>query len=249
MDTTAEGGATGRSGQTTSGAHGSRTAPVLPRKVFGAPQVQNLSYRGIDAPTPARTERLPPPMGKYFLSKRKKVPKANAARRYGKRLLLPILTAGLTMSRAMEPEWRYHTGAERSCSPFPPSNGRAFSLRCLSPPAPAQLAGGILNPCGRMRRRKLNACATTKGQCEIQSTLAFSASHEARRRMAVFAVQLAGICTRPASREACRRAAVKLAKLHVLRPCARFGAHTVQRYRAARRRKAGCPWTGLPLAD
>ena len=27
--------------------------------------------------------------------------------------------------------------------------------------------------------------------------------------MAVFAVQLAGICTRPASREACRRAAVK----------------------------------------
>ena len=48
-----------------------------------------------------------------------------------------------------------------------------------------------------------------KGQREIKSTLALFASHEARRRMAVFAVQLAGICTRPASREALRRAAVK----------------------------------------
>ena len=35
------------------------------------------------------------------------------------------------------------------------------------------------------------------------------ASHEARRRMAVFAMQLAGICTRPASRGACRATAVK----------------------------------------
>ena len=48
-----------------------------------------------------------------------------------------------------------------------------------------------------------------KGQRVSESTLAFSASHEARRRMAVFAVQLAGICTRPASREARCRAAVK----------------------------------------
>jgi len=48
-----------------------------------------------------------------------------------------------------------------------------------------------------------------KGQREIKSTLALFASHEARRRMAVFAVQLAGICTRPASREALCRAAVK----------------------------------------
>ena len=35
------------------------------------------------------------------------------------------------------------------------------------------------------------------------------ASHEARRRMAVFAMQLAGICTRPASRGTCRATAVK----------------------------------------
>ena len=49
----------------------------------------------------------------------------------------------------------------------------------------------------------------TKGQRDFISTLAFIASHEARRRMAVFAVQLAGIRIRPASREALRRAAVK----------------------------------------
>ena len=56
---------------------------------------------------------------------------------------------------------------------------------------------------------RLEYSCNTKGQHDFKSTLAFLASHEARRRMAVFAVQLAGICTRPASREALRRAAVK----------------------------------------
>ena len=49
---------------------------------------------------------------------------------------------------------------------------------------------------------------STKGQREVKITLAFIASHEARRRMAVYTMQLAGSRTRPASREACRRAAV-----------------------------------------
>ena len=47
-----------------------------------------------------------------------------------------------------------------------------------------------------------------KGQREIKITLAFLASHEACRRMAVYTRQLAGSRTRPASREACCRAAV-----------------------------------------
>ena len=48
--------------------------------------------------------------------------------------------------------------------------------------------------------------------------LAFIASHEACCRMAVYAMQPAGSRTRPASREACRRAAVKPpAKSHVPR--------------------------------
>ena len=47
-----------------------------------------------------------------------------------------------------------------------------------------------------------------KGQRDFKSTLAFLASHEARRRMAVLSIQLAGSYTRPVSREACCRAAV-----------------------------------------
>ena len=48
----------------------------------------------------------------------------------------------------------------------------------------------------------------TKGQRDFISTLAFIASHEARRRMAVFSIQLARSHTRPASREARCRATV-----------------------------------------
>ena len=47
-----------------------------------------------------------------------------------------------------------------------------------------------------------------KGQREIQFTLAFVASHEARRRMAVYAMQPAGNHTSPASRGTCRATAV-----------------------------------------
>ena len=57
--------------------------------------------RVIDAPTTARAVGLPPRGGQYFLSKRKKVPKkAGGTATTGKRLLLPILSAGLVMSRA-----------------------------------------------------------------------------------------------------------------------------------------------------
>ena len=49
----------------------------------------------------------------------------------------------------------------------------------------------------------------TKGQREFDFTLALIASHEARRRMAVYAIQLAGSRTRPASRGICRATAVK----------------------------------------
>ena len=49
----------------------------------------------------------------------------------------------------------------------------------------------------------------TKGQRDFISILAFIASHEARRRMAVFSIQLARSHTRPASRGTCRATAVK----------------------------------------
>ena len=47
-----------------------------------------------------------------------------------------------------------------------------------------------------------------KGQRDFKITLAFAASHEACRRMAVYAIQAAGSHTSPASREARCRAAV-----------------------------------------
>ena len=50
---------------------------------------------------------------------------------------------------------------------------------------------------------------SAKGQREFDFTLAFVASHEACRRMAVCTGQRTGNHTRPASREACCRAAVK----------------------------------------
>ena len=138
--------------QTTSGAHGSANrADCLPRgKPFGAPAgAYPLPRLGPDAPTTARMVGLPPRGGEYFLSKRKKVPKkARGTATPGKRLLLPILTAGLAMSRAMKLD-SYHTGAERARARlFPPTKWAGlFPSAAYRRPAPAQLAGDILNPC------------------------------------------------------------------------------------------------------
>ena len=72
-------------------------------RILVRPQAQTLFPAGFDAPTPARTVGLPHRGGKYLLSKRKKVPKkASGTATTGKSPLLPILTAGLAMSRAME---------------------------------------------------------------------------------------------------------------------------------------------------
>ena len=49
---------------------------------------------------------------------------------------------------------------------------------------------------------------TKKSSLFFQTSWTVKASHEARRRMAAFPIQLSGIHTRPASREACCRAAV-----------------------------------------
>ena len=98
--------------------------------------------RGIDAPTPARTVGLPPRRGTYFLSKRKKVPKkAGGTATTGKRLLLPILTAGLAMSRAMKLD-SFHKLLERARARlFPPSKWAGlFPSAAYRRSAPPQLA-------------------------------------------------------------------------------------------------------------
>ena len=116
-------------------------APTLP---------EGNRLRGIDAPTPARTVGLPPRRGKYFLSKRKKVPKkARGTATPGKRLLLPILTAGLAMSRAMKLD-SFHKLLERARARlFPPSKWAGlFPSAAYRRSAPPQLAHGIISPCG-----------------------------------------------------------------------------------------------------
>ena len=114
-----------------------RCTPTLPE---GNP------LRGIDAPTTARTVGLPPRRGKYFLSKRKKVPKkASGTATTGKSPLLPILTAGLAMSRAMELD-SFHQLLERARARlFPPSKWAGlFPFAAYRRSVPPQLAWGKL---------------------------------------------------------------------------------------------------------
>ena len=106
---------------------------------------------GADAPTTARTVGLPPRGGKYFLSKRKKVPKkASGTATPGKRLLLPILAAGLAMSRAMKLD-RFHILLERARARlFPPSKWAGlFPFAAYRRSAPPRLT------LGRLKRRCL----------------------------------------------------------------------------------------------
>ena len=106
---------------------------------------------GLDAPTTAREQGLQPygALTLFFRWRKKSVQKkASGTATPGKRLLLPILTAGLAMSRAMELD-SLHTGAERARARlFPPSKWAGlFPSAAYRRPAPAQLAGDILNPC------------------------------------------------------------------------------------------------------
>ena len=106
---------------------------------------------GIDAPTPAREKGLQPygALTLFFRWRKKSVQKkASGTATPGKRLLLPILTAGLAMSRAMELA-NLPIRAERARARlFPPTKWAGlFPSAAYRRPAPAQLAGDILNPC------------------------------------------------------------------------------------------------------
>ena len=119
-----------------------RCTPTLPE---GNP------LRGIDAPTTARMMGLPPRRGKYFLSKRKKVPKkASGTATTGKSPLLPILTAGLAMSSAME-LGSFHQLLERARARlFPPSKWAGlFPFAAYRRSVPPRLT------LGRLKRRCL----------------------------------------------------------------------------------------------
>ena len=133
--------------QTTSGAHGSANrADCLPRgKPFGAPAgAAPLPRAGMDAPTTAREQGLQPygAFTLFFRWRKKSVQKkASGTATPGKSPLLPIFERGSSQCRAQNC-WRDNTCVcARSCSLFSSfKKGKAFSLRCLSPPSPPRLA-------------------------------------------------------------------------------------------------------------
>ena len=105
---------------------------------------------GSDAPTPARGQGLQPygALTLFFRWRKKSVQKkASGTATPGKRLLLPILTAGLAMSRS---SWlassRLHSCA-LGARLFPPSKWAGlFPSAAYRRSAPPQLAVGILTP-------------------------------------------------------------------------------------------------------
>ena len=121
-----------------------RTAPIVcpEESPLVRPQVQAFCRWGLTRRLRRGRWGCRPDGGSYFLSTRKKVPKkACGTATPGKRLLLPILTAGLAMSRAMELD-SYHTGAERARARlFPPSKWAGlFPSAAYRRSAPPQLA-------------------------------------------------------------------------------------------------------------
>ena len=86
----------------------------------------------------------------------------------------------------------------------------------------------------------------TKSQRNFISTLAFYASHEARRRMAVFSVQLAVYHARPASRGTRRATAVK-PRPTVMSPYAPARLRRAVRGKG-RREEARAQWAQPPQA-
>ena len=128
-----------------------RTAPIVcpEESPLARPQAQAFCRWGLTRRLRRGRWGCRPDGGSYFLSTRKKVPKkARGTATPGKRLLLPILAAGLAMSRAMELD-SFHQLLERARARlFPPSKWAGlFPSAAYRRPAPAQLAGDILNPC------------------------------------------------------------------------------------------------------
>ena len=112
-------------------------------KLFGVPTgAHPLPWMGPDAPTTARKVGLLPRGGQYFLSKRKKVPKkASGTATTGKRLLLPILPAGLAMSRAIELDSLHQLLERARARLFPPSKWAGlFPSAAYRRSAPPQVA-------------------------------------------------------------------------------------------------------------
>ncbi len=115
------------------------------------PQAHTLFCWGL--PRRLRREQwgLPPygALTLFFRWRKKSVQKkASGTATPGKSPLLPIFERGSSQCRAQH-SWTANIYVRaRSCSLFSSfKKGKAFSLRCLSPPLPPQSAVGIRSPC------------------------------------------------------------------------------------------------------
>ena len=108
-------------------------------------------WEGADAPTPARGQDLQPygALTLFFRWRKKSVQKkASGTATPGKSPLLPILTAGLAMSRAAELASLRMLSCALGARLFPPSKWAGlFPSAAYRRSAPAQLAVGKLIPC------------------------------------------------------------------------------------------------------
>ena len=111
-----------------------------------------LPPAGNDAPTPAREKGLQPygALTLFFRWRKKSVQKkASGTATPGKSPLLPILTAGLAMSRAAELASLRMLSCALGARLFPPSKWAGlFPSAAYRRSAPPQLAAGRLTPCG-----------------------------------------------------------------------------------------------------
>ena len=112
---------------------------------------RNSPLVGPDAPTPAREKGLQPygALTLFFRWRKKSVQKkASGTATPGKRLLLPILTAGLAMSRAAWLASLRLPSCALGARLFPLSKWAGlFPSAAYRRSAPAQLAVGKLTPC------------------------------------------------------------------------------------------------------
>ena len=106
---------------------------------------------GLDAPTPAREKGLQPygALTLFFRWRKKSVQKkASGTATPGKSPLLPILTAGLAMSRAAELDGQHLRSCALGARLFPPSKWAGlFPSAAYRRSAPPQSAWGIRSTC------------------------------------------------------------------------------------------------------
>ena len=133
------------------GAGGERKAPCIAARVDNL-VVRKSPLRGLDAPTPAREKGLQPygALTLFFRWRKKSVQKkASGTATPGKRLLLPILAAGLAMSRAAWLARLRLLSCALGARLFPPSKWAGlFPSAAYRRSAPPQLAVGRRTPCG-----------------------------------------------------------------------------------------------------